>query len=153
MIADPTLLATTQIVTAWFGVHEIAVADVPELIEQVHASLTYREPYRPPAERMAPAKPGRKLSNERSSGIEPAVSIRKSVFADHLVCLEDGKSFKTLARHLNEMHGMSPQEYRARWGLPGDYPMVAPDYAETRSRISREMGLGRKRVDGRGSRR
>jgi predicted transcriptional regulator len=144
MTPDPTLLATAQIVTAWLGAHEIAFADVPELIEQVHASL-YREPYRPPAERMAPAKPQQQASDKRRSTVEPAVSIRKSVFSDHLVCLEDGKSFKTLKRHLNEVHGMTPEQYRSRWDLPGDYPMIAPEYAKVRSRISKTMGLGKRK--------
>lgn len=73
----------------------------------------------------------------------PAVDVQKSVFPDHVTCLEEGKSFKTLRRHLNEVHGMTPEQYRAKWGLPANYPMVAPDYAETRSRISKETGLGR----------
>jgi predicted transcriptional regulator len=76
---------------------------------------------------------------------EPAVPIRRSVFSGHLVCLECGKSFKTLKRHLNTDHDLPPGAYRARWGLPTSYPMVAPDYAKTRSALARSIGLGRKR--------
>jgi predicted transcriptional regulator len=131
-------------VTAWLGAHEIAFADLPELIEQVHASLTYREPDLPVAGRMAPAKPERKAKRERLDTRQPAVEMRKSVFADHLICLEDGKSFKTLKRHLNEVHGMTPEDYRAKWDLPASYPMIAPDYAKERSRISKTTGLGKR---------
>ena len=75
---------------------------------------------------------------------EPAVSIRKSVTRDYIVCLEDGKKFKSLKRHLQNAHGMSPAEYRAKWGLKKDYPMVAPNYSEARSSLARAAGLGRK---------
>jgi predicted transcriptional regulator len=75
---------------------------------------------------------------------EPAVPIRKSVTPDYLICLEDGKKFKSLKRHLQGEHGISPSEYRAKWGLKGDYPMVAPNYSEARSSLAKTMGLGRK---------
>ena len=75
---------------------------------------------------------------------DPAVSIRASVKRDHIVCLEDGKKMKMLKRHLQTEHGMAPDEYRARWNLPGDYPMVAPEYAETRRDLAKKIGLGRK---------
>jgi predicted transcriptional regulator len=75
---------------------------------------------------------------------EPAVPIKKSVFADHIVCLEDGKKLQTLKRHLNTSHGMTAEQYRARWSLPRDYPMVAPKYAARRSAAAKEIGLGRK---------
>jgi predicted transcriptional regulator len=143
MTIDPALIATTQIVTAWLASHEISYASLPELIREVHGSLVYQAGNPPATDRMAPARPRQKVSEGLRP--EPAVGIRKSVFADHLVCLEDGKSFKTLARHLNEKHGMTPEQYRARWGLPADYPMMAREYAETRSRISKEMGLGKRR--------
>jgi predicted transcriptional regulator len=68
------------------------------------------------------------------------------VFADHLVCLEDGKRFKTLSRHLNELHGMTPEQYRAKWDLPGNYPMIAPTYSKVRSKLSKAMGLGKRRA-------
>jgi predicted transcriptional regulator len=75
---------------------------------------------------------------------EPAVPIKRSVFADHIVCLEDGKKLQTLKRHLNTSHGMTAEQYRARWSLPRDYPMVAPKYAARRSAVAKEIGLGRK---------
>jgi predicted transcriptional regulator len=143
--ADSILVATTQIVAAWLGAHEIAFADVPDLIQLVHASLTYREPDLPVAGRMMPAKLDRKAQLEPHQANQRAVDIRKSVFADHLVCLEDGKSFKTLKRHLNETHGMTPEQYRAKWDLPDSYPMMAPDYAKVRSRLSKAPGLGKRR--------
>jgi predicted transcriptional regulator len=74
----------------------------------------------------------------------PAVPVKRSVFPDYIVCLEDGKKLKMLKRHLQSAYGMTPDEYRARWGLPPDYPMVAPDYAAVRSALAREIGLGRK---------
>jgi predicted transcriptional regulator len=144
MTADPILIATTQIVTAWLGSHEVATGAIPDLIQQVHGSLTYREPDLPVAGRMMPAKPERKAPQQAQTN-QPAVDIRKSVFADHLVCLEDGKPFKTLKRHLGEVHGMTPEDYRAKWDLPVSYPMIAPDYAKERSRISKGTGLGKRR--------
>ena len=75
---------------------------------------------------------------------EPAVSVKRSVFPDHIVCLEDGKSFKTLRRHLQNVYGMTPDQYRERWGLPATYPMVASTYAEHRSKLAKSFGLGRK---------
>ncbi|HEY4587068.1 MAG TPA: MucR family transcriptional regulator, partial [Brevundimonas sp.] len=73
---------------------------------------------------------------------EPAVPIRRSITPDHLVCLEDGRKFKSLKRHLRTKYNMSPEEYRAKWGLPKDYPMVAPNYAKARSELAKQMGLG-----------
>ena len=75
----------------------------------------------------------------------PAVTIRKSITADFLICLEDGKKFKSLKRHLRTQYNMSPEEYRTKWGLPLDYPMVAPSYAEARSQLAKKMGLGQQR--------
>ena len=77
---------------------------------------------------------------------EPAVPVKKSVFPDYIICLEDGRKLKMLKRHLQTAYNMTPQEYRARWGLPSDYPMVAPGYAESRSAIAKSIGLGKKRV-------
>ena len=75
--------------------------------------------------------------------LKPAISIKKSVTADYIVCLEDGKKFKSLKRHLRTHYNLSPEEYREKWGLPHDYPMVAPNYAAARSQLAKEMGLGR----------
>jgi predicted transcriptional regulator len=76
---------------------------------------------------------------------KPAVSVRKSVTNDFIVCLEDGKKFKSLKRHLRTQYGLSPEEYREKWGLPADYPMVAPNYAKARSNLAKQMGLGQQR--------
>ncbi len=80
---------------------------------------------------------------------KPAVSPKKSVFPDYIICLEDGKKFKSLKRHLRTQYNMSPEQYREKWGLPAEYPMVAPNYAAARSRLAKEMGLGQKRKRGR----
>jgi predicted transcriptional regulator len=143
MTADLTLIATTKIVTAWLSAHEIEAAALPALIREVHGSLTYREPVLPVAGRMRPAKLDQKAQHLSNQTTRSAVDISKSVFADHLVCLEDGKPFKTLARHLNEVHGLKPEQYRAKWDLPETYPMTAPDYSKVRSKISRATGLGK----------
>jgi predicted transcriptional regulator len=143
--ADPILLATTQIVSAWLGANEVATAAIPDLIRDVHGSLTTPALDRPPAPRMTPSRAPRPPDQEHRASNQPAVDIGKSVFAGHLVCLEDGKSFKTLKRHLNEVHGMTPEQYRAKWDLPETYPMSAPDYSAVRSKLSRELGLGKRR--------
>lgn len=76
---------------------------------------------------------------------KPAVAVKKSVTNDHIICLEDGKKFKSLKRHLRTQYGLSPEEYREKWGLPSDYPMVAPNYAKARSNLAKQMGLGQQR--------
>jgi predicted transcriptional regulator len=143
MIADRTVIAATQIVSAWLGAHEIATDALPELIRQVHGSLNVHELNADAVEQKIAAKAEREVVPRRPPA--PVVEIRKSVFADRLICLEDGKSFKTLARHLNEVHGMTPEQYRARWDLPATYPMTAPEYSKVRSRLSSAMGQGKRR--------
>jgi predicted transcriptional regulator len=143
--ADPILIATTQIVTAWLGAHAIASAALPSLIRDVHRALAGRELDRPDADGGAPAKAKPPVKERFRQAKAPAVDVQRSVFADHLICLEDGKSFKTLARHLNETHGMTPEQYRTKWDLPANYPMMAPDYSKLRSRLSKASGLGKRR--------
>jgi predicted transcriptional regulator len=117
----------SDIVSAYVAHNPVPVADLPKLIEKVHSVL---------------------VEIESSTGVDekpelkPAVSIRKSITDDHIVCLEDGKKFKSLKRHLRTRYDMSPEEYREKWGLPADYPMVAPNYARQRSDLARKMGLG-----------
>jgi len=117
---------TTEIVAAHVANNSVAVADLPDLIQQVFRSLTNAgdgvgaEPPRP----------------------QPAVSIRRSVRPDYIVCLEDGKKLKMLKRHLRTAFNMTPAEYRERWDLPPDYPMVAPNYAEKRSKLAKQIGFG-----------
>ena len=117
---------TSTIVAAHVANDPIAVTDVPGLIVIVHQTLATLEPVEP-----AP-KP------------RPAVPIKQSVTPDYIICLEDGKKQKMLKRHLKTAHSMSPDEYRERWGLPRDYPLVSPNYAKQRSALAKKIGLGRK---------
>lgn len=118
---------TTDIVSAYVGNNSVAAAELPGLIQSVHQALTAAAG----GEQAAPPAPQ-----------EPAVPIRKSITPDYLICLEDGRKFKSLKRHLRTKYDMSPEEYRAKWGLPKDYPMVAPNYAKARSELAKQMGLG-----------
>ncbi len=121
------LTLTAQIVSAHVSNNSVPAEALPNLIRQVHQALSGAG--QPAAE---PEKP------------QPAVPVKRSVFADYIVCLEDGKKLKMLKRHLQSAYGMTPDQYRERWGLPSDYPMVAPNYAERRSALARQIGLGRK---------
>ena len=126
-LSHPDLLdLTTRIVCAHVATTAIAVEAFPELIQSVYAALSSAATDKPRADR------------------QPAVPIRKSVFATHLVCLEEGHNLKVLKRHLRIVHGLTPAEYRQRWGLPDSYPMVAPDYAARRVALAKELGLGRR---------
>ena len=133
--AEDTLLTlTADIVAAHVSNNSVAVNDLPNLIQNVHAALTDIS-----GSRAAPeARP------------EPKVSIRASIKPDYIVCLEDGKKQKMLKRHLMTNHGMTPDEYRQKWGLAADYPMVAPNYAEQRRTLAKSIGLGTKRRKPRG---
>ncbi|MEP0941482.1 MAG: MucR family transcriptional regulator [Rhizobiaceae bacterium] len=120
---------TTEIVSAYVSNNPIAAAQLPELITATFQTVNSLS-----------AAPGAVEQEQK----DPAVSIKKSIRDDHLVCLECGKKFKSLKRHLMSHHGVTPDEYRTRWGLKSDYPMVAPAYAERRSKLAKEIGLGRK---------
>ena len=135
--ADREMLITlaADIVTAHVANNSVEVSDVPVLIESVYGALA-----RLGGETVEEAKP------------EPAVSIRSSIKPDYLICLEDGKKMKMLKRHLKTAYNMTPEEYRERWNLPADYPMVAPNYAETRRELAKKIGLGRKPGQRRGRR-
>ncbi|WP_126177137.1 MucR family transcriptional regulator [Tsuneonella rigui] len=128
MSTEDLLALTSDIVAAHVSNNNVAVESVPSLISTVYGAL---------AQLGTP-------SQAEEVRPEPAVSVRSSVKRDHLVCLEDGKKMKMLKRHLMTEHGMTPDEYRQRWGLAGDYPMVAADYAETRRDLAVKIGLGRK---------
>jgi len=119
-----------QIVAAYVGNNPVAQSDIPKLIADVHRSL----------ENIAAGE----TPKEAASETRPAVNIRKSVTPDYIVCLEDGKKFKSLKRHLRSHYNMSPEQYREKWGLPADYPMVAPNYASARSSLAKRMGLGKR---------
>lgn len=116
-----------DIVTAYVGKNSLPAAELPALISSVHGSLTGLT-----STTLALAEPKR----------EPAVAVKKSISNDYIVCLEDGLKFKSLKRHLRTKYNMSPEEYRVRWNLPKDYPMVAPSYAAARSDLAKKMGLG-----------
>jgi predicted transcriptional regulator len=127
---DPDFLRLAcQIVSAYVSNNAVAAADLPGMIRSVHAALGELE---------------RDRNGLLSNANIPAVPIKKSIGADHLVGLEDGKKLKMLKRYLRAQFSMTPDEYRAKWGLPTDYPMVAPNYAAQRSRLAKEIGLGRK---------
>ncbi len=121
---------TADVVSAYVSNNSISATELPSLIGEVYMALT-RVGSAPAAAPVEPAK--------------PAVNPKKSITPDYIVCLEDGKKFKSLKRHLSTMYSMSPEQYREKWGLPADYPMVAPNYAAARSRLAKEMGLGQKR--------
>ena len=118
---------TSDIVTAHVANNDVEVDALPALIQNVYGALS-----------------GLGTEETEEEAPEPAVSVRSSIKQDHIVCLEDGKKMKMLKRHLMTDHGMTPQEYRERWNLPADYPMVAPAYAETRRELAKKIGLGRK---------
>ena len=119
-----------DIVSAYVSNNSVSVSDLPALIGDIHHALlrVSSGAVETPAE--AP---------------KPAIPVKKSITPDYIVCLEDGKKFKSLKRHLRTQYDMSPEEYREKWGLPADYPMVAPRYAEARSQLAKQMGLGQQR--------
>jgi predicted transcriptional regulator len=121
---------TATIVSAYVSNNPMPASDIPALIGQIHAALLRVSTGR--AE--LPLEPAK-----------PAVPVKKSMTADYLVCLEDGKRFKSLKRHLRTQYSMTPEQYRDKWGLPPDYPMVAPNYAVARSQLAKKMGLGQQR--------
>lgn len=121
---------TAEIVAAYVGNNSVPSSELPVLIRGVYESLQGIS-----SNPVEVAK----------ADLKPAVSVKKSVTDDYIVCLEDGKKFKSLKRHLRAKYGMSPEEYREKWGLPADYPMVSPSYARERSRLAKKMGLGQAR--------
>ncbi|KQO79672.1 MucR family transcriptional regulator [Rhizobium sp. Leaf262] len=126
---------TADIVAAYVSHHVVPVTELPGLISDVHTALSGTS---------TPVVAAVNVEKQK-----PAVSVRKSVQDDQIICLECGGSFKSLKRHLTTHHNISPEEYRDKWDLPVDYPMVAPAYAEARSRLAKEMGLGQRRKSGR----
>ena len=121
---------TANIVSAYVGHNSVPAAEIPNLINQVHAALKRVSG----GQVAAPAEP-----------LKPAVPVKRSVTPEYIVCLEDGQKFKSLKRHLRTRYGVTPEQYREKWGLPPDYPMVAPKYAEARSQLAKQMGLGQQR--------
>jgi predicted transcriptional regulator len=129
-MADNDLIdLSADIVCAYVSHNALSVTDLPRLIADVHSALRgLKSP----------------VAAEPAEELKPAVPVRKSVAPDYIICLEDGKKFKSLKRHLRTHYNLSPEEYREKWGLPTDYPMVAPNYSATRSRLAKDNGLGRK---------
>jgi predicted transcriptional regulator len=121
---------TAEIVSAYVSNNTVPAGDIPALINQVHAALTRVSS----GKGEVPAEP-----------LKPAVSVKKSITPEYIICLEDGKKFKSLKRHLRTQYNMTPEQYRDKWSLPADYPMVAPNYAAARSQLAKQMGLGQQR--------
>jgi predicted transcriptional regulator len=121
---------TANIVSAYVSNNTVASAEIPNLIAQVYSALMRISS----GQTAPPAEP-----------IKPAVAVKRSVTPEYIVCLEDGKKFKSLKRHLRTQYGITPEQYREKWGLPPDYPMVAPNYAAARSQLAKQMGLGQQR--------
>ena len=126
---------TANIVSAYVSNNPVPTADIPALIGQIHSALQRVSG----GQAAAPAEPQK-----------PAVPVKRSINPDHIVCLEDGLKFKSLKRHLRTRYNMTPDQYREKWALPPDYPMVAPNYAAARSQLARQMGLGQQRRRRRG---
>jgi predicted transcriptional regulator len=125
---EDILKQVTEIVSAYVSKNEVAAGDLPALIKSVHATLG-----------------GIGGETRAPSGKPPAVPVKKSITPDYIVCLEDGKKLKMLKRYLRTRYGMTPEAYRAKWNLPADYPMTAPNYAARRSEFAKQIGLGRPR--------
>jgi predicted transcriptional regulator len=121
---------TAKIVSAYVGNNSVPSGEIANLISQVHAALRRISGGQP----LTAAEP-----------LKPAVPIKRSISSDYIVCLEDGKKFKSLKRHLRTQYNMTPEQYREKWSLPPDYPMVAPNYAAARSQLAKQMGLGQQR--------
>ncbi len=127
-----TIELAAEIVAAYVGKNTVAQADLPRLINDVHRALLG-------------AASGSPMRADEGDA-KPAVSIKKSLTPDYLICMEDGKKFKSLKRHLRSHYNLSPEQYREKWGLPADYPMVAPNYALARSGLAKRMGLGQRKT-------
>jgi predicted transcriptional regulator len=129
--SSDTVVLVAEIVSAYVSNNSLPSTDLGSLIGEVHAAVVKLVDNPSQAAQTEPAK--------------PAVSVKKSITDEYLVCLEDGRKFKSLKRHLRTRYNLTPEQYRAKWQLPPDYPMVAPGYAQTRSRMAKDMGLGQQR--------
>jgi predicted transcriptional regulator len=121
---------TAEIVSAYVSNNTVPAAEIPGLISQVHTAL---------------ARVSGKSGDAPAEPLKPAVSVKKSITPEYIICLEDGKKFKSLKRHLRTQYNMTPEQYREKWALGADYPMVAPNYAAARSQLAKQMGLGQQR--------
>ncbi len=125
---EDLLALTTEIVSAFVSNNTVAASEIPAIIEQVFKTLSNVDG----------------TASASADRPQPAVPIKRSVMPDYIICLEDGKKLKMLKRHLKTAYNMTPEQYRERWGLPADYPMVAPNYAQRRSKLAKDIGLGTK---------
>jgi predicted transcriptional regulator len=132
MEKDDLISLTSDIICAYVSNNSVNASELPGIIGEVHEALSRASQRTGPMER---------------EELKPAVALKKSVTPDYIVCLEDGKKFKSLKRHLRTHYNLSPEEYREKWGLPHDYPMVAPNYAAARSQLAKQMGLGTRGKD------
>ena len=131
MTQDPNFIdLTADIVSAYVSNNTVSAQDLPTLIHEVYGALL---------------KTSGEAAEPEPEPLKPAVPVKKSVTPDYIICLEDGKKFKSLKRHLRTHYNLSPEEYREKWGLAADYPMVAPNYAAARSELAKRMGLGQQR--------
>ena len=121
---------TAEILSAYVSNNTVVASDLPAIIGEVHEALS---------------KAAQRIGQTEREELRPAVALKKSVTPDYIICLEDGKKFKSLKRHLRTHYNLSPEEYREKWNLPHDYPMVAPNYAAARSQLAKQMGLGTRR--------
>jgi predicted transcriptional regulator len=121
---------TARIVSAYVSNNSVAAGEIPNLINQVHGALL----------RVSSGQ-----TEPQTEPLRPAVPVKRSITPDYIICLEDGKKFKSLKRHLRTQYDITPEQYRDKWGLPPDYPMVAPNYAAARSQLAKQMGLGQQR--------
>lgn len=121
---------TAEIVSAYVSNNTVPASEIPNLINQVHSALS---------------RVSGKSADTPLEPLKPAISLKKSITPEYIVCLEDGKKFKSLKRHLRTQYNMTPEQYREKWGLSADYPMVAPNYAAARSELAKQMGLGQQR--------
>ena len=131
--SESVLGMAANIVSSYVSHNALPADQIPELIKTVYTSLHGVQ------------SPSAEIVEEAQ---KPAVSLRRSITPDYIICLEDGKKLKMLKRHLRTTYGMSPEDYRAKWNLPSDYPMVAPNYAKQRSEFAKKIGLGRKKASG-----
>lgn len=130
---DSHLELMGKIVSAYVANNAVPAAELTRLMSDVHSAIFL----------LSVDERNIHKASTRQDQLKSAVSVKKSVQHDHLICLEDGKKFKSLKRHLEARHNMTPEQYRSKWNLPDDYPMIAPGYSETRSRLAKESGLGR----------
>ncbi|HVP83758.1 MAG TPA: MucR family transcriptional regulator [Rhizomicrobium sp.] len=137
--AEDLLKLASDIVSAYVSNNPVPAADLPNMIRSVHATLG--------------GLSGEGGNEGIPGGHKPAIPVKKSITPDYIICLEDGKKLKMLKRYLRSNYDLTPEEYRAKWGLPADYPMVAPNYAAKRSEFAKKIGLGRSPAPSKGRRR